>query len=270
MKKICIYVLLLFSAQLFGQVNLVPNPSFEDTVACPITYGNLDQAANWVSATQATPTYYNACASPNGNLAWYGVPINYYGYQVPFDGNAYIFLLLFSKGPGNNRYYAEAKLLSTLIAGKKYLVSFRVSLTDSSQYACDDIGVYFSDSLINIPTTISNLAFKPHVENQQGNLLNNKTGWNLVSGIYTAIGTESWITIGNFKPDSTTNYYSVSGGAVWGQSTTVLIDSVIVTEIIGTGMESISADKLVQVYPNPANDNIKIRVNGQKSWSKPL
>jgi hypothetical protein len=260
MKKICIYLLLLFSAPLFGQVNLVPNPSFEDTVACPITYGNLDQAVNWVSATLATPAYFNSCASPNGNLAWYSVPLNEYGYQIPFDGNAYILLALFAYAPGNNRYYAEAKLTHTLTAGKQYSVSFRVSLTDSSNYACDDIGVYFSDSLIDIQNT-TNLPFNPQIKNAVGDSLNNKTGWTLVSGIYSAVGTESWIIIGNFKPDSTSIHYSVPGGKPGGTSATVFMDSIVVKEIVGAGMQLISADKLVQVYPNPANDNIKIILN---------
>lgn len=262
MKKICIYLLLLFSKPLFGQVNLVPNPSFEDTVSCPITNGVLVKTAYWLSPTNGHGLYFNSCANIASTNSPYGVPQNSYSYQNAFEGNAYILLgLIGLGGTGNGRYYAEVKLADTLNAGKNYLVSLRLSLADSSNYACDDIGVYFSDLFVHNDTIQTNLTFNPQIQNPVGNLLNNKNGWTLVSGIYTAIGNESWITIGNFKPDSLSNYYSVSGGAPWSTGSEVLIDSVVIAEIVGTGMELIGTENSFQVYPNPVNDFIKIIIS---------
>jgi hypothetical protein len=78
MKKIFIYLLLLFSTVSFGQVNLVPNPSFEDTVACPTTANQVDRAVGWYPSRNS-PDYFNGCDWINGLM---GVPNNAVGFNM--------------------------------------------------------------------------------------------------------------------------------------------------------------------------------------------
>jgi len=64
---------MFFAFTIKAQVNLVPNPSFEDTVDIRSIYiSQLDNALSWYSAHAATPDYWNyhygtASSSPNSN-----------------------------------------------------------------------------------------------------------------------------------------------------------------------------------------------------------
>ncbi|MEO5569521.1 MAG: hypothetical protein ABIT08_07925 [Bacteroidia bacterium] len=62
MKKICTLILIAMLSTSAKSQNLVPNPSFEDTVHCPDHGGNIDQATGWINCG-ITPDYYNACAN---------------------------------------------------------------------------------------------------------------------------------------------------------------------------------------------------------------
>jgi len=44
-----------------AQLNLVPNPSFEDTVNCPYFISEILSCANWLNFGN-TPDYFNACS----------------------------------------------------------------------------------------------------------------------------------------------------------------------------------------------------------------
>src|SRR5437868_5222781 len=99
MKRISVFILLLISNFCFSQ-NLVPNPSFEDTVACPNNLSQINRAIGWSSYRQ-TPDYYNSC-SINGGYS--GVPLNQFDYQYPRTGNAYAGLFCRSSGLNSREY----------------------------------------------------------------------------------------------------------------------------------------------------------------------
>src|SRR5436189_139332 len=84
MKKIWKYFFLLLSTSASAQ-NLVPNPSFEDTVACPTTVDQVYKATGWHSY-RPSPDYFNTCAD---SASLFSVPYNAFGYQYPRTGNAY-------------------------------------------------------------------------------------------------------------------------------------------------------------------------------------
>ncbi len=63
--------------------NLVPNPSFEDTIYCPYV-GEMNAVKEWYSYS-ASPDFYHTCAEFD-----FGVPNNAFGYQQPvLNGTAY-------------------------------------------------------------------------------------------------------------------------------------------------------------------------------------
>lgn len=107
-----------------GQFNLVPNPSFEDTLSCPIFPDQIEYAAGWYSSRNS-PDYYNDCGGPNGNQS---VPNNPLGFQYAQDGTAYAGLITYSRNGLNYREYISCELTSPLQINKKYQITYYISL----------------------------------------------------------------------------------------------------------------------------------------------
>ncbi|MCC7301696.1 MAG: gliding motility-associated C-terminal domain-containing protein [Bacteroidia bacterium] len=199
MKALVIINVFFFTgAALFAQSNLVPNWSFEDTVACPTSVGQLNNTTFWFSATNGTPDYYNECATLISNAS---VPQNGFGYQYAKTGVAYTGVLTYQAGV-NSREYIEAKLIDSLRQGKKYCVSFYVSLASGAPI--DAFHAVFSNDTI-FSGIITNLSNPPDISNPSGNMIADTTAWVLISGTYISSGGENYITIGNFYTDANSN-----------------------------------------------------------------
>jgi len=196
--------LMVFYSSLSGQVNLVPNHSFEDYNQCPD--GSLPMGVwnpvPWNQDPIWSSDYFNVCGS-NG----YTVPHNFLGWQYPQDSNAYVGIGVFvhpSLSP-EYREYIQVQLLDTLKAGRAYCVSFFVSVGDTINYGVTNVCAYFSPSPGGMnPATY--YTYQPQVCNPDSNYLLDKDAWAKVSGSFVATGNERYMIIGNFKPDSLTNY----------------------------------------------------------------
>ena len=202
MKKI-IYILFLglcFSTK--AQINLVPNPSFEDTIPCNATI--TFPVVNW-TVTYGSPDYFNSVYYSLCGTNCMNVPYNFWSYQQPLDGNAYMgfdnYCLPGSCG-ANYREWMQAQLLSTMITNKKYCVSFFVNLTHNCDYATDDIG-----AALTVSPTVP-LGYSNQINNLSGNFITDTVNWTLITGVMTAVGGEKYITIGNFKNDAGTTVIS--------------------------------------------------------------
>lgn len=193
--------------------NLVPNPQFENSAYCPYSFGQVDAAAPWFNPTVATPDYLNSCTSFPG----VSTPNNFMGSQIPFSGQSYCGAFVYSasvpypNSPGGYREYIEAPLLSPLVAGVTYQVSFRVSLADKYAWAISQIGAHFSSGPILNGVTQGVLSYVPQVENPAGNPLTSTNSWMLVQGTFTAFGGEDHITLGNFRTDANTTAVPAAG-----------------------------------------------------------
>ncbi len=83
MKKALFLVWLgLLSFYSTCQVNLVPNPSFEQYVTCPNGQAQIHYSTGWLNFSYS-PDYFNSCSSN------FSIPYNMGGYQYPATGNAY-------------------------------------------------------------------------------------------------------------------------------------------------------------------------------------
>jgi hypothetical protein len=204
--------------------NLVPNPGFEDYTSCPNGISELALAAPWFQPTAGTSDYFNTCASFSSQA---GVPSNFAGSQTAHGGQAYAGEYVEHTYLPGYREYMETPLLVPLAAGHTYAVSFYVSLASTSEYAVTNVGAYLS---VN-PVTSANVTYLPvisQVQNPAGNFLNS-ANWTLVQGTYTALGGESYLTIGNFYDDAHTLVQPVVGGNNTGYSY-YYIDDVSVTD----------------------------------------
>src|SRR6187402_3617638 len=119
MKKVATLVLLMLTAFVSSSQNLVPNPSFEDTVSCPTIAGQMNLAIGW-SAFRESPDYYNSCSTDT----LVGVQENIFGYQFPATGQSYAgFQAFFTPG---YREMLGCSLASPMVIGAIYNVTFKV------------------------------------------------------------------------------------------------------------------------------------------------
>lgn len=231
-----------------GAQNLVPNPSFEDTVMCPTGLGDFS-VIGWSNPTLASPDYFNYC-----NIGNVGVPQNVFGYQNARTGNAYVGFHTSDFSSTDYREYVQCQLTSIFEAGKNYEVSFYVSKTDSSTKACDNIGVYLSSTAINSSNN-QNLPYTPQVVSPPNNPIIDVVEWIQIIDTVTAIGGEQFLTIGVFTNNTNTNWIITSGG--WESEAHYYIDDVSVKQIATNSInESNSAH--ISIFPNPSSGKINI------------
>ncbi len=261
------YSIFLFFAIIFNNSyaqNLILNGDFEDYNSCPIGYSQLNRANHWRSPsyglTAATPDYFNVCASP----LFVGVPYNFGSdypgsYQPAFDGNAYTGIFIYTDYASNYREYIEGNISSPLVQNSTYYFEMQVGLSDFSQFTTDDIAVYFSDTLIDIQNYNDNLPFMPQLVNTLANFPDS-SNWVTFSGYYTAHGGESFIVIGNFKDDITTNSILVNSTPPLYPASYIFIDGVSLTLL--TSIPDLNQS--ISVYPTLFNSegiNIRTSIN---------
>ena len=262
---IIICTLLINNAE--GQ-NLIPNPSFEDTVSCPPGWTQIEFATGWINPNGYSPDYFNSCVPDTGCCNIFSVPNNSYGNQNARTGVAYggIFMPITS---GNSlREYVQIQLIDTLVTGVEYLVKFYVSLADSSEYSVNSLGAYLSNNAISSPS-LNVFNVTPQVVNNGGvTPLTNKNIWYEISDTITAVGGEEYITIGNFEFDSVRDTTAVSGGIVSGESYYYIDDVSVETK--PTSINEIDIDNILNVYPNPVNNMLNIKLNKTGEYSAQL
>ncbi len=218
-------------------VNLVPNASFETYANCPTSFGQSYEAAPWASPNTGTSDYFNACAPvsfPSVN-----VPQNQQGYQTALTGVGYAGIIPYSAAP-DYREYVQAPLTTPLAAGMPYLVSFHVSLADSSIVAIDRLGAHLSVGPVGPVPNYAALPVTPQVESPANAHLTNSTGWTMVSGVVVAAGGEDHIVIGSFRDDASTS--TVPGPGQWPGGAYYYIDDVSVELVQPTLQACCTAD----------------------------
>lgn len=245
-------MLFCFSTFSYSQ-NLVPNPSFEDTLHCPIGAGDLSATKFWYKPTQGTTDYLNSCFIGDG-----GVPNNYYGYQPARSGNGYAaFFLSFDSMDSNYREYLQVQLKSTLIAGKKYFVSAFAAKADSTPIAIKDIGIALSSNSIGGSYTTP-INFTPQIVYSQ--FLTDTVNWTEISDTMVASGGEQYLTIGYFKYNNTTDTVSFFYTDPFDKHAYYYIDDVSVIEDTTTSIATLKgANRNTYIYPNPANKNFHVK-----------
>ena len=197
-KTIILLPVLLITIITAQTQNLVPNPSFEDTIYCPYV-GEMDAVKDWHSYS-ASPDYYNICADFQ-----FGVPLNAWGYQLPAEGDAYCGMLIYNNyafPPDPDTLFRKmlgTELVVPLIINKKYYVSLKASLSSPDFCASNNIGVLFSTvphvdtEQINSTWDLQNFA---HINSQS--IVTDTLNWTNVSGSFIADSAYRYIVIGNF------------------------------------------------------------------------
>jgi hypothetical protein len=251
LKKILSAFLWLFSLNITAQ-NLVPNPGFEIFSSCPDNYSQVIRATPWYQPTAGTSDYYNACDTGNMNVPFCGI-----GYQPSRNGVAHTGLWGLNGFGDGSREYIQVQLLFPLEQDSCYLIEFYCNLDNNVGYCINRLGAYLSTTPASSTGPGSVMSYTPQVNATV--FLNDTSGWMRVHGYYTAFGGESYITIGNFNPFSSTDTLYIGGGSY--QGAYYMIDDVKVEKISGcdtTGVwESENAFNVI-LFPNPVNEMITI------------
>ncbi len=232
------FLYIVFCALLFAmhisakaQVNLVPNGSFEEHDTCPDNVGQITYAKYWYSPTLGSPDYFNMCTTNLcPNFFDIGIPNNRYGYQYPKTGFGYAGFGTYVSWLDTSSdciEYLQIKLINPLNSGYKYKLKFQLSVSEISKYTIKNLGVLFSNnSVTNNGTAILNVA-PSYLFNQY---ITDTINWIELSLIYTAIGGEEYLTIGNFSYSQYTDALEIDEKDTLGE-TYYYIDDVSLTEI---------------------------------------
>ncbi|AYN69785.1 OmpA family protein [Euzebyella marina] len=217
--------------------NLVPNPSFEIYKSCPERLGNLhSDVAHWSAPTSGSTDYFNGCSTAMGT------PENFNGAQAANFGVGYAGMYFYA--PEDYREYLQVKLTHPLVKGKKYEVSFYVSLAERSDFAIKEFGVLFAkDSLwAKITKELSKRKLYQQANNKYNaleigysNFYSDTQDWILVHTQFEAKGSERYLILGNFKSNSRTRLFKTKKNAKQGAYYYVDMISVTPSNVNGNG-----------------------------------
>jgi outer membrane protein OmpA-like peptidoglycan-associated protein len=145
-----------------------------------------------------------------------GIPMNAYGSEESDvdGGKTYAGIVAYRPGRESSlRSYItipflQGKKTNFLTGGEKYCVQFKISLAESSKYACNNIGAYFTKEA---PSSKSGIINAPEnlIRGKNNRIHQGFFGWDQVCQVYTAKGKEKFITIGNFDKNDNTQFMTV-------------------------------------------------------------
>lgn len=234
--------------------NLVPNPSFEDTVSCPTSANQIDKAIGWHASQGTSPDYFHECDFVlTGTTA---VPSNFCGYQFPNFGNAYVGLITFSRSAPNSREYFYCQLLNPLETGFKYFFSFYISLSGgiSTKIASNKMGLKFTTYEPDTMEITNSCQFSSNA------ITIDTVNWVNIMGSFIADSNYQFMTIGNFYDDSQTDTIVIppltSHSYYYFDNISIIKDTI-------ESINNIFISSQVSIFPNPISNVLTIESTRQ-------
>lgn len=202
MKKIYSLLLVCFIINdIEAQVNLVPNPSFEEYSLCPGLNGGNANTLDYWDIDINTVDNFNSCDTNYPFNA--GIPDNVFGSQCASLGNGYAgFFFYGSNGFEDAREMFGGSLSSPLVIGQKYFISYKVSSAESSYSVNNMLGLRFTNrNLINAsnpqiilpPPFVDNAA---HIFSTA--IVSDTLGWTQIKGSFVSDSVYNNFLIGCF------------------------------------------------------------------------
>jgi len=196
MKRLLLVATSLLPALIFAQ-NYVPNYSFETYVQCPNFYNQVSYCTGWFPSwnnnnPQYHTEYLNACGTSP-----FSVPANAWGNQQAATGQGY--MATCTGAPSVMVDYREniyTQLIAPLTVGQLYYVSFKISFTENSQYATNNVGAKFS--------TVPSFPINNSCQLAEPTVITDTQNWTTISGTFVADSAYGYICIGNFMTDANT------------------------------------------------------------------
>jgi len=231
MQKAVSLLIFILSLQFAIAQNLVVNPSFEEYIDCPSGSTNpnghygMSVVVGWSTPTISSD-YFHVC----GDM-FSSVPNNFVlNFQNPKTGEAYVgynHAVVMGQPRDDVAEYIQGSLSIPLTVDSSYLVEIFVCSRDDPGAVTDELGVFFTDTLLQTPWSILGqftslmLPFQPQLENEPGNFITADEEWEPLRWVYKARGGEQFFTVGAFgkhedivfdyvgSPNRTTVYYFI-------------------------------------------------------------
>ncbi|MDP4723510.1 MAG: OmpA family protein [Crocinitomicaceae bacterium] len=193
----------------------IVNITFEGASEDLTELNGIDAAGKGISS----PTELKADLFSKSGTGDIGIPVNIYGSEEPTTengGNVYAGIVAYKPGKlAGERSYITIQLMQgkepvTLKKGLTYCIEYAVSLSESSKFACNNLGAYLSkDAPGNGEPGAIYMAGDHVMKAQLNKVYNGFFGWEKVCNTYTAKGDEKFITIGNFDLNDKTQFQAV-------------------------------------------------------------
>jgi outer membrane protein OmpA-like peptidoglycan-associated protein len=189
--------------------NLVVNPGFESYHAKRLVEDlnnsfSTNQVDGWYLPTAGTADFW---VNGPGNNFSQGLLNALTGGIKAHEGNC------FSGFYGNSdgyREYVGGSLSEPLEAGRKYIVSFQLSLGKNCAEGADGIGVYFSTEKKFDKKNTQKLPFVPQAVFSNTGSQKVSGVWRTYSTVFTATGGEKFFILGNFSSDKKNGATTIS------------------------------------------------------------
>ncbi len=221
--------------------NLVLNPSFESTSACPNDISQIDLVEGWTNLF-ISPDYFNACADDTAS-----VPFNALGYQMPSDGDGYAGIGIYPLG---GQEYLQGELTEALEPGVLTHVSMRVSpggfgyaTWTSPRLAASHVGLRFSVEPLDFLTSYDALHSNSAVL-YMADVLSDTANWTALSAAFMPDSAYRFLQIGAFFADSLVSATLLDASGDW-EVAYAFVDMVCVSKVAGV------CDPAMQVAGQP-------------------
>lgn len=212
----------VYHQNILGQ-NLIQNPSFEDNTGCPGPFVFLNNTKFWsgVENHNGTPDLFWKDCEYNGIGKRNSMATD----QLPKEGEG--FIGMFCCGD-NLREYSSSQLKEPMIAGKNYTVELWVRPAVGYGTAINSFAAHFSTTPVIGNGGLAPIQLEEHIGNSKDRILSDTSNWTLISGNYTALGGENYITLGNFKTDNETTKQIIKINCIRSDRSYILLDQVSV------------------------------------------
>ena len=255
-RAIALAAVLNLAGMAMAQINLVQNPSFEDTVNCSIYVPGMLKAQYWYNPNMATPDIWDCDLDRECGIAmdpdhWATAQL----YQPSHDGLRHAGIYTwFGPGSSNTRDYIMTRLNEPLLTGHEYTVSLWYARQRTFIYAVDHIGVWFGmDSIYEATPNWLNVTPQVKLRDPDHEYLTEDQEWTELTDTYIAQGGEQWMVIGNFDVADSVNEISLGPITAWNPWSYYFIDAIAVTT---NPVHSITGDHLAATW---ASDGILLQ-----------
>ncbi|MCW5907699.1 MAG: gliding motility-associated C-terminal domain-containing protein [Chitinophagales bacterium] len=190
--------------------NLVPNSSFEIVTSEPFYGCEFDRLSDWINPSglycgnnnAGTPDVFSKFSTGQAVL-----PNSFMGHTQPHTGDRCSGIVTYHQQLANYREYMMVPLTCPLIPGQTYNVSFWTTGGNPAQYIyhSNNIEICFTTSALS--QTMANIISGVVPQITITTLIANSS-WTLYSFQFTPTQPYTYMTIGNFKTDASTQIQS--------------------------------------------------------------
>lgn len=222
-----------------GDFDYISNGSFEAYDSCPPnTSTEFDRFFNvcndWWIPYYGTSDYFNECFNSNPYnysqpfFPFVGTPNNFFGYQEPYEGKAYIGIFLNAYLWRYYREYVQTELKQPLEQNHRYRLRMYFSRANNSWFAMKNTGAVFTENkIVDYEKVV--------VQNEEAatfpEFIQDTLNWILVDLIYKAKGGEKFLTIGQFTDTlDTENIKDLVNDSLTDMRAYIFIDSVSIKQ----------------------------------------